>query len=249
MKTNGSASTEDEQSPGQVIRALRLRKGLTLAEVSERTGMAISSLSRLEKGLTSLSYDKLMLLSDGLGVDMASLLEPRPEVPRTTSSAGGRRVFQRAGEGQLIETQGYKQLYLSTELLSKQMTPMMVEIRARSLSEFIAEFGGLIRHAGEEFTLVLEGELDFHTELYAPLRLKAGDSLYFDSEMGHAYINATDARCHVVCVSTAHDRQAKVADLIAGASGGHPGERQAASAGTTRATTRSRAPARRKAER
>jgi hypothetical protein len=101
-------------------------------------------------------------------------------------------VVQRAGEGQLVETRSYRQVYLATELLHKRMTPIVVELRARSMEEFNEEFGGLIRHPGEEFVHVLSGELEFHSELYAPLRLAAGDSLYFDSEMGHAYLNASD---------------------------------------------------------
>ena len=70
---------------------------------------------------------------------------------------------------------------------------------AGTLDEFVAEFGGLIRHPGEEFSYVLEGELDFHSELYAPVRLRAGDSIYFDSEMGHAYLKATVQRCTLLC--------------------------------------------------
>jgi hypothetical protein len=104
----------------------------------------------------------------------------------------------RQGEGQLVETQSYRQLYLATELLNKRFTPMVVELRARSMAEFLSEFGDFIRHPGEEFAMVLEGEVDFHTDLYAPLRLSAGDSIYFDSDMGHAYIRATDAICRIV---------------------------------------------------
>jgi hypothetical protein len=130
---------------------------------------------------------------------MASLVDPKPPVPRAPALAAGRRVVQRAGEGQLVETHSYRQVYLATELLNKKMTPMFVEIRARSMEEFTAEFGGLIRHPGEEFSFVIEGELDFHSELYAPLRLRAGDSIYFDSEMGHAYLKASEERCLLVC--------------------------------------------------
>ena len=186
-------------SPGDHIRSVRKRLGLTLAQVSERTGMAVSTLSKLEKGNVSLSYDKLMLISKGLGVDMASLVDPKPQTARGSGMAAGRRAVQRAGEGQLVETHSYRQVYLATELLNKKMTPIFVEIRARTLEEFVAEFGGLIRHPGEEFTYVLEGELDFHSELYAPVRLRAGDSIYFDSEMGHAYLNATPERCRLLC--------------------------------------------------
>jgi transcriptional regulator with XRE-family HTH domain len=205
MSVTDRPSAANIQPPGQAIRALRLGKGLTLANVSAKTGLAISTLSKLEKGQVSLSYDKLILLSKGLGLDIASLLDPKlhsPPPPPEPSPAvsSGRRVVQRLGDGQMIETNSYRQLYLATELLNKAMTPIAVEIRARTLAEFKDEFGGLIRHSGEEFSLVLEGELEFHTELYTPVRLKEGDSVYFDSAMGHAYLKVGDARCRVICV-------------------------------------------------
>ncbi len=193
------ATPQDDEAPGARIRALRLAQGLTLAQLSARIGLAISTLSKLEKGSISLSYDKLLLISQGLGLDMASLVDPKPQLPRVPGLTAGRRVLQRAGEGQVVETDSYRQTYLATELLNKKMTPIFVEIRARTLDEFVAEFGGLIRHPGEEFSYVLEGELEFHSELYAPVRLRAGDSIYFDSEMGHAYLKASAGRCRLLC--------------------------------------------------
>ena len=71
-------------------------------------------------------------------------------------------------------------------------------MQARTLEEFKAEFGDLIRHPGEEFAYVLMGEVAFHSELYAPVVLKAGDSIYFDSEMGHAYLKAAEGPCRLV---------------------------------------------------
>jgi transcriptional regulator with XRE-family HTH domain len=183
-------------SPGDHIRSVRKRLGLTLSDLSQRTGLAVSTLSKLEKGNVSLSYDKLMLLSKGLAVDMAELLHATTQTQPAQGS--GRRVVHRAGDGQLIETNSYSQLYLASELLRKRFTPMIVEARARTLDEFFAEFGDFIRHPGEEFSYVIEGEIEFHTDLYAPVRLRAGDSIYFDSGMGHAYLKASEATCRMV---------------------------------------------------
>ncbi|MFO1338601.1 MAG: XRE family transcriptional regulator [Burkholderiaceae bacterium] len=189
--------TSQTASPGDHIRNVRKRLELTLSELSARTGLAVSTLSKLEKGHVSLSYDKLMLLSRGLGVDMAELLVDAPGA-RPAPGGGGRRVIHRAGEGQAVQTRSYHQLYLASELLNKRFTPLVVEVQARSIEEFKAEFGDLIRHPGEEFAYVIEGEVVFHSELYAPVVLKAGDSIYFDSEMGHAYLKAADAPCRLV---------------------------------------------------
>jgi uncharacterized cupin superfamily protein len=76
--------------------------------------------------------------------------------------------------------------------------PIIAEPHARSL----AEFGELIRHPGEEFVYVLEGTVDLHTDLYTPARLEAGDSMYFDSGMGHAYIAVGLKRCRVLSICT-----------------------------------------------
>lgn len=189
-----------EPNPGDAVRTLRKRAGLTLSDLSQRTGLAISTLSKVEKGRISLSYDKLMVISKGLGIDMAQLLDPSVHQSSVPFGAGGRRVVHRSGEGQLVETKSYKQLYLATEMLQKRFTPLIVELRARSMQEFKEEFGDFIRHPGEEFALVLQGEVEFHTELYAPLHLKVGDSFYFDSEMGHAYLKASDEPCFIVAV-------------------------------------------------
>jgi quercetin dioxygenase-like cupin family protein len=45
------------------------------------------------------------------------------------------------------------------------------------------------RHQGQEFLYVLSGRLELHTELYEPVQLKAGDSILFDSSMGHHYVS------------------------------------------------------------
>ena len=213
-----------QPGPGGTIRTVRKRAGLTLAELSERTGLAVSTLSKLEMGQVSRSYDTLMTISKGLGIDMAELLDSTPH-PGGAPTHGGRRVVHRAGDGQHVETRSYSQSYLATELLNKRMTPIFVELHARTLDEFKAEFGDLIRHPGEEFTYVLEGEVEFHTELYAPLTLRAGDSIYFDSEMGHAYLKASDAPCRTITTCSPRGRDESMKDTFVNASAKHAEER------------------------
>ena len=208
MDTDSSPALESS-SAREALRELRKRAGMTLSDVSSRTGLTISTISKLERGRISLSYDKLMLLSKAIGVDAAQVLgassraavsAPSADNASSELSGGGRRTVQRAGEGQRVETSGYKYLYLATEFLNKGFTPLLGEVNARTIAEFVAEFGDFIRHPGEEFGLVLDGEIEFHTEFYAPVLLKKGDSVYFDSGMGHAYLKASDELCRVVCV-------------------------------------------------
>ncbi|MGY2399295.1 helix-turn-helix domain-containing protein [Pseudomonas sp. SDO5271_S396] len=201
MKMTDPTPDTRNNNPGATIRALRRSADMTLAELSARTGLAASTLSKLEAGHLSLSFDKLAAISRGLGVDMTELLGSPAQAPAPAPVSIGRRVLSRAGEGMQVDTRSYSQTYLATELLHKKMTPMVVEVHARTMEEFLAEFGDLIRHPGEEFVYIIEGEVEFCTDLYAPVRLYAGDSLYFDSEMGHAYLKASDAPCRIVAAA------------------------------------------------
>ncbi|NLB58940.1 MAG: cupin domain-containing protein, partial [Gammaproteobacteria bacterium] len=42
----------------------------------------------------------------------------------------------------------------------------------------------------EEYIHVLEGAIEVHTEFYDPIAVAAGEGIYIDSNMGHAYIAA-----------------------------------------------------------
>ena len=194
--------------PGAALKALRIQHGWTLAEVSRRTGLTTSTLSKIENDKMSLSFDKLARLSSGLQIDIAALFRgANGEDPQ--SAVSGRRSIVRAGEGKAIETKNYSHLYPAWDLLNKKIIPIVAELRARTMEEF----GELIRHPGEEYTFVLEGEVDFHTSLYAPVRLKTGDSIYFDSGMGHAYIAASEGRVRVLSICSAPETQLIAASM------------------------------------
>jgi mannose-6-phosphate isomerase-like protein (cupin superfamily) len=62
----------------------------------------------------------------------------------------------------------------------------------------------LHNHSGEEYVYVLEGRIKVHTEFYDPVELNAGESIYIDSNMGHAYVTAAgceEATVLAVCSS------------------------------------------------
>src|SRR5262245_44848967 len=188
--------------PGAALRALRMQRGWTLAEVGERTGLPVSTLSKLENDRASLSYDKLARLSAGLGVDISQFFTP-VALGAPGALLGGRRSFTPAGEGQRIETENYDHRYPAADCLNKRFVPIIAELKSRTLEEF----GELIRHSGEEFTLVLEGSVEFHCELYAPLLMRKGDSIFFDSAMGHAYLAAEPGPCRVVSICSGPESQ------------------------------------------
>jgi transcriptional regulator with XRE-family HTH domain len=184
---------------GQCLKAARQARGLTLKQVAERTGMALSTLSKVENGLMSLTYDKLLQLTSGLKIEIAELFNPAPAPPSQGRPVTARRSISRTGQGQVITTRFYTYTYQCTDLIRKRMVPIVAEVRARSLEEF----GPLLRHAGEEYFLVTSGRVAVHTEFYAPEILGEGDGIYLDSTMGHAYLNAGEAAsAKGVCLCT-----------------------------------------------
>jgi transcriptional regulator with XRE-family HTH domain len=206
-----SANAEDERRvahmteqarPGAMLRALRLQKGWKLSDVAEKTGFPVSTLSKIENDKVALTYDKIARLSKGLDVDIGVFFAENATLP-TVSLATGRRSIVRKGDGQVIETDTYLNRFVATDLLNKRFVPIIGE----AFVHRIEDFGELIRHPGEEFTYVLQGTLELHTELYAPVRLEAGDSIYFDSGMGHAYIDVGDTPCRVLTICSGEESQ------------------------------------------
>ena len=182
---------------GEQLQSLRRRRGWTLRDVGERSGLAISTLSKVERNQMSLTYGRLLQLAEGLGVGIAELFAPDAPEPTVTA----RRAVSRPGEGVLQETPNYDYRYLCTEIAHKRMVPVLARIRARTM----VEFGPLVRHAGEQFIFVLEGEIEVHTEHYDVVRLKAGGSVYLDSTMGHAYLAATGDEALVIAVCSSEE--------------------------------------------
>ncbi len=185
---------------GSALRALRKQHGWTLGEVSRRTGFSVPTLSKVENDRVSLSYDKLIRLSEGLSIDISQLFAPAgstAEPPAIT----GRRSINREGDAQLVSTRNYDYWYLNTDVRLKKLVPVLGELHARTLKEF----GDLLKHSGEEFIYVLEGSVEIHTELYEPYTLHAGESTYIDSTMGHAYLAKSDGPCRILAVCSATD--------------------------------------------
>jgi mannose-6-phosphate isomerase-like protein (cupin superfamily) len=126
-----------------------------------------------------LSYENLVRLSVGLDVDVGEFFRHHSSELRTT-----RRTIERKDQGRRGQTERYAFEILATELARKRMVPGILTVTATALEEV----GGLSRHDGEEFIYVLSGTLRLYTEFYEPATLKAGDSAYIDSTMGHAYV-------------------------------------------------------------
>ncbi|TCP36698.1 XRE family transcriptional regulator [Sphingomonas sp. BK235] len=171
---------------GALLKGLRAREGWTLKEMSARSGIPVSTLSKIEHDRLTLTYDKLQSLGQRLGLRMSELFAEGEEDPAQPVTA--RRSLGDTERSVRVETPNYDYYYLCTELRRKRMIPVVTKIRARSL----AEFGAPVRHSGEEFIYVLSGKVVVHTEFYDPVTLSPGQAIYIDSNMGHAYLAAED---------------------------------------------------------
>ena len=169
---------------GALLRKLRSRHGWTLKQMSENSGIPLSTLSKVEHDRLSLTYDKLYQVSQRLGIAISELFaETGQEVTPTVTA---RRSLGDIGQALHVETPNYDYYFLCTELRRKRMIPVITKIRAKTPQEF----GELVHHPGEEFIYVLRGRVVVNTEFYDPVVIGEGQSIYIDSSMGHAYLAA-----------------------------------------------------------
>ncbi|MEP9355489.1 XRE family transcriptional regulator [Xanthobacter sp. KR7-65] len=180
---------------GQHLRRTRKERRLTLTAVGQMTGVSPSALSKIENGLVSPSFDIIKRICDGLDLPIEDLVAPG--VPQEQPQVLGRKTTTRGGDGARFTSGQYDYRAHATELSRKGMVPLEMLVRARS----VEEFDHWSRHNGEEFVYVLSGAIEVHTEFYAPFRLEAGESGYFDSSMAHLYISVSPEDARVLSVS------------------------------------------------
>jgi uncharacterized cupin superfamily protein len=92
------------------------------------------------------------------------------------------------------------------------MTPMLGRVEAQLGASARRVQPGI---RGEEFIFVLDGVLDMHFADGRIARLAKHDSIYFDSGLGHLYVNGGDEPAEILVVCC--DEQARaIQDGVAG---------------------------------
>ena len=194
MQDHDAPSSDELPAPSRALRQARINQGLSLRALSARAGLPYSTLSKLENGKMALTYDKMIRLAQALNVDLKDILADA-EQP-ASPVAVGRRSVTRSGQELDADSEKHVHHYPAADLLGKMMIPIIIDVQARS----IEELGGLVRHAGEEYLYVLKGTMELHSDLYSPLPLGPGDSVYFDSGMAHGYVRTSSGPCSVLAV-------------------------------------------------
>ena len=190
----GSKERADlRQALGDRMRKLRRQLDITLQEASARTGLATSTLSKIENGRMSPTYDNLLRIASGYSVGIEALFaRGSPDIATT------RYTITRRNEGKVLPTQDYRYEMLCTSLSRKQIIPIVSTVKRHTFSgpeDFV-------RHIGEEMVYVLSGRVEVYLEHYEPFVLEVGDCTYFDSTMGHALISKSEEDAQILWVCT-----------------------------------------------
>lgn len=183
----------------QRLKNARLKKGLTLDEVSEASGLAKGLLSKVENFRVTPTLTTLARLTEALGIKLSDLVDGLDAKPRISVVRRGERkpIERNHAPPELGNKLNNYYESLAHRRTDRVMDPLEIRVPAR---------GGramALKHEGEEFLLVLEGEVvfEFDKDLY---RLQAGDSLYFDAETDHRVFNESDHDARVLCVMCLH---------------------------------------------
>jgi transcriptional regulator with XRE-family HTH domain len=187
---------------GSLIRLVRKKNSWTLRQLSEKVGIPLSTLAKVEADKLSLTYDKLQQFAARLGLSMTEFLA-QGEAPAANALpvVTARRSLSDNGNSIQISTPNYDYEYLCADLRQKRMVPILTRIRSKD----IAQFGEPLRHKGEEFIFVLEGTIEVHLQFYNPVTLKEGQGIYIDSTMGHAYVTKDCDSALVLGVCSSED--------------------------------------------
>lgn len=190
----GTAGAALQADLGTRLKRLRKARGWTLQDLGARAGIARSTISKIENGQMSPTFEVLQKLSQGFELDLTELIGGEKTEPPT-----GRRCITRRGEGEPVAGDNFLHEMLCAEITDKKILPFLSRVSARDISDY----EDWHRHEGEDFIYVLEGSCTVHTEFYAPAVLEAGDSIFFDSRMGHMAVSngQTDALVLWVCTN------------------------------------------------
>ena len=169
---------------GARLRELRVRRGLSLAQVARTVKISVGFLSALERSHMSASVGTLRKLARFYKTNILDFFDPT-ESKSPLVKPEGRKVLE-AGPGVRMELLAWG---------NTVMEPHLFRIAPRAGS------GESYSHDGEEFLYVLQGELLISVE-EDEYRLKIGDSFYFESSTRHRWRNPGKKETCVLWINT-----------------------------------------------
>ena len=179
---------------GGKIRTLRLKKKMGLVELGRHTGLSPALLSKIERGRLFPTLPTLLRIALVFSVGLEFFFVGSREKPLV-------EVVRKAERVRLPERPGARQVSYRFESLDYPAT----ERRFNSyFAEFLPARADQLRphtHPGVEFIYALAGTLSVHVG-GCEYTLEAGDSMYFDSTIPHAYRRSAGRQCAAIVVTT-----------------------------------------------
>jgi len=170
-----------KSSLGERIRKAREMRGLTLEDLSSRTGLSAETLERVESGRATHPLGALVRVGKALEMQMGHFISTGVDRPMSVVRAESRpRIARRSQKAS--EQYGYVYESLAPEKANRLMEPFLVTMTP-------TEFEETSSHDGQEFLFVLEGEISVRVDEEVEV-LRRGDSVYYDSSHPHL------VKCH-----------------------------------------------------
>ncbi|MBV8843405.1 MAG: MerR family transcriptional regulator [Bryobacterales bacterium] len=170
---------------GSKLRNMRKILNLGVVEAAGRAGISPGFLSAIESSKANPSVATLHRLAAAYNTTVLEFFD-LPNRPQ--------RVV-RPGEARVLRTESGVDIELLS-LGTKMLEPMLFRIPPSTGSD------GAYSHAGEEFIYMLRGTLEIwlgETECY---RLQAGDSFWFESNVGHRWFNPSEQDAVLIWINT-----------------------------------------------
>jgi DNA-binding transcriptional MerR regulator/mannose-6-phosphate isomerase-like protein (cupin superfamily) len=187
LKRNGQVRSVPDggaRAIGVRLRQLRIRRGLSLAQVTKAVGISVGFLSALERSHMSASVSTLRKLARFYKTNILDFFDPAESNIRLVTP--GKRKVLEAGPGVRMELLAWG---------NTVMEPHLFRIAPQSGS------GESYTHEGEEFLYILQGELQISLEA-EEFRLQPGDGFYFESATPHRWNNPGRSETWVLWINT-----------------------------------------------
>lgn len=181
-------STSDKL--GTRIKTYRERLGLSIDELAQNAGLDPALVQNVENGTVYPAISVLVKLSRAMGQRLGTFMDdqfiPDPIIVRSAERREETTPHHGAGPG------NYHYYPLGKGKTDRHMEPLYIEIEP-------TEESSLSAHEGEEFIIVVQGEVDL-TYGKQKHRLKVGDSMYYNSVVPHEVSAAGNAKAAIYAV-------------------------------------------------
>ncbi|MGD9808721.1 MAG: helix-turn-helix domain-containing protein [Deferribacterales bacterium] len=163
-------------SYGIKLRDTRKKLGMTLEDISQKTGFTKSFISQIENGKNSPSIASLKKICYALGTTISELFEDERNIVNIFSEP----------DFKVLRNKSISMSFLASKLVNRKMEPILIE-----LDPYGETGSDYYHHTGEELGYVIEGEICVvigNDEHY----LTTGQCIYFSSNLPHKIRNRTD---------------------------------------------------------